>query len=690
MDSWPSARDWLFSAKTFAGAMLALYLAFWIGLDRPYWAMATAYIVAQPLAGSVRSKALYRLIGTLLGAAATLVLVPNLVNAPELLVAAFALWTAVCLYIALLDRTPRSYVFMLAGYTVALVGFPSVDTPGAIWDVVVARVEEIILGIVCATMSATLIFPAPLGTVLSARIIGWVSDASDWAQDALAGVASAWESRSAHVRRLAADAVELRLLTSQLGYDTSAAQDSVHWVREVQRRMALLLPLLSGIADRMAILREAGTVGPRLEQLLADLCGWVQVVIPPPPHTEADRLRAEIADLQRESADAATWNDLVRDSLLARLRELVDIRQDMRELRLVIEAGGGALPRPLAFPLPGGAPVHRDHGIALLSGLAAALAIIVFSAWWIASGWPDGAQAASLVAVSCCLFATLDDPTPAQKAFTLLALVSITFCGVGLFGILPQIHDFETLTYVLALFFIPAGLLIAHPRTQLLGGPLCFLTATLLTLQNRYSGDFAAFINSSLSALLGLGTATVITALVRSVGAEWSARRLLRAIWGDIAAIPEHHASGARVELSYLLVDRLGLLVPRLAAAGAGNDLAAADALADLRIGVNMIELLRDRGALPAALRAALSSAVSQIAGHYRVQMAARHVVGPPERLLHAIDTAFDAAQALPRDVRRSTILHLVGLRRGLFPAAAPYQPPVAVAAAETLEAAAE
>ena len=106
MIRWPGVNEWLFALRTFAAAMLAFYIALSIGLDRPYWAMATVYIVAQPLIGAMRSKAIYRLIGTLIGAAATVVLVPNLVDAPELLSAALALWTGLCLYIALLDRTP--------------------------------------------------------------------------------------------------------------------------------------------------------------------------------------------------------------------------------------------------------------------------------------------------------------------------------------------------------------------------------------------------------------------------------------------------------------------------------------------------------------------------------------------------------------------------------------------------------
>jgi uncharacterized membrane protein YccC len=68
---WPGINEWLFSFKTFAAAMLALYIAFAIGLDRPYWAMTTVYITARPLTAMMRSKAVYRLIGRLVGAFAT-------------------------------------------------------------------------------------------------------------------------------------------------------------------------------------------------------------------------------------------------------------------------------------------------------------------------------------------------------------------------------------------------------------------------------------------------------------------------------------------------------------------------------------------------------------------------------------------------------------------------------------------
>src|ERR1700745_139596 len=155
--------DLIFALKTFAASMLALVIALWIDLPRPYWAMATVYITSQPLAGATSSKAFYRLLGTLVGAAAAIVMVPNLVNAPELLCLAVALWVGLCLYLSLRDGTARIYAFILSGYTVAVIGFPAVSDPGNIFDTAVARVQEISLGIICASLTSSTFFPRSVG-----------------------------------------------------------------------------------------------------------------------------------------------------------------------------------------------------------------------------------------------------------------------------------------------------------------------------------------------------------------------------------------------------------------------------------------------------------------------------------------------------------------------------------------------
>ena len=52
----PAFAAVVFSTKTFAAAVLALFISFWLGLDEPYWALLTVFIVAQPDSGLVLAK----------------------------------------------------------------------------------------------------------------------------------------------------------------------------------------------------------------------------------------------------------------------------------------------------------------------------------------------------------------------------------------------------------------------------------------------------------------------------------------------------------------------------------------------------------------------------------------------------------------------------------------------------------
>ena len=109
------AEAGLFSLKIFASLIASYYISLRIGFSQPVWALSTVVFVSQPMAGQVLSKALYRMMGTVLGGAATVAFLPAFVNEPIALSFVLALWLGFCLYIALLDRTPRSYAFCSPG-----------------------------------------------------------------------------------------------------------------------------------------------------------------------------------------------------------------------------------------------------------------------------------------------------------------------------------------------------------------------------------------------------------------------------------------------------------------------------------------------------------------------------------------------------------------------------------------------
>ncbi len=670
----PGLQEWLFSIRTFAAAMLALYIGFAFDLDRPYWAMASAYIASQPFSGATRSKAVYRAMGTVLGAVAAVALVPNLVDAPALLSLALAAWIGICLYFALLDRTPRSYVFMLAGYTAAIIGFPSVATPGDIFLTAVARVEEIGLGIACASLMASVVFPRRVQPVLLARLDAWLGNTARWGRSALAGEKED-EAVRAERRRLAGDLAEIDLLTSYLGWDPAAAPDAVRTLRALRARMLMLLPVLSSLADRVRAVRDTGMPAP-LQSLLETAAQWVRGTDPHPPPA----LRDAIAQTQAQTGPH-DWSALLQISLLQRLRELLDLLEDCRRLEDHIRQGG-PFPIALAFHRTAGpAEVrHRDHGRALWSGFSAALAVGLVCLFWIGAAWADGAVAAELAAVACCFFAALDDPVPAIVQFLTWSVVAVLVDAALLFAILPAADGFPMLALALAPPFLLFGTLTAMPQTAAIGMALTANGATLLSLQSTYNAQFDSFVNSGIALVVGMGAAAIVTRIVRSVGAEWSAWRLMRQGWIDLAVAAERRGQGDRAVFAGLMLDRISLIAPRIVAAGPGSNLAAADLLADLRVGLNIVALRRTRRRVPAAAREEIDAMLDALAVHFRAR--ARRAKPDGTALLACIDRALAAITPGPgaQGAMQGAMLALVGIRRALFPAAAPYPAPTSPA----------
>lgn len=665
----PGWRDWAFAIKTLGAALLALYLAMWIDLPRPYWAVSTVYITSQVLAGATRSKAAYRVCGTLLGAVVTVMLVPNLINAPELLTLAIALWVSICLYYSLLDRTPRSYVLMLGGYTAALIGFPAVDDPSAIFDIAVARAEEITLGILCASLVSSIVLPQSAAPVIADRLELWLPDASGWVIDVFSRLRAAKDTQSKRLR-LASDAVAFDALATPLRYDMSGAERSAHAMATLRQHMLMFLPIVSTISDRIETLERARTLPPEIQALLSDMSDWLASGSVEPAAAERFRIRAKSAD--PVLGPKTGWSELILASLIARLRDFIDLRQDTRVLQRHI-AHGSPVREPLAFRYTAEARAirHRDHGMALLSAIGAFLTILATCAIWIATGWPDGSAAPMMAAVGCCLFAAQDDPAPYIVSFANSAILGAIGAGAYLFAVLPLATTFEMLALAIAPGLLLCGLFMTQPRTALMGMGAALNGATMIAIQNGYTGDFTPFANPAIAVITGMWTAAVVTRLVRSVGGARSARRLRRINRRSLVREASERGSRDGLALAALMLDRVGLIAPRLAALPPDDAEWTAHLLAEVRIGINLVELRRARGSLSSNARSKIDHILDALARHFRTD-----ANEAPKDLLAMVDAGLDAAAAdEKRADNRSALLGLAGLRRALFPNAPPYHP---------------
>lgn len=655
----PSGRDLLFGIKAFAGSMLALYIAFAADLPRPSWAMLTALIVAQPLAGMVRSKAIYRIAGTIVGAAFAVAVLPQLVDSPEVLSLAVATWVGGCLYLSLLDGTPRSYGFMLAGYTAALVIFPSVDAPGTIFDTAIARSQEIILGILCALVVNELFFPQRVGPVLNQLLDGWMKDAGRWIDDVLT---ERQATSAADRRKMTVDATSIDALRVHAAYDTPELRAADGWIVELQRRMQMLLSMLYAIEDRTDVLRESAS--PRLDRLrpvMAEIAAWVRDDRSHPGQ-EARRLRDLLAR-HVPPIEQARWDGeaLLLTSLIARLDDLVRLWNECLVIRRRISRGG-RLPGPRRRRIER----HSDPALALRSALASGLSILVLCAFWIATAWPEGGTAAMIAAVVTCLFATADDPAPMMLNFLKTGFYGAVIGGLYLFGVFPHIDGFPMLVAVLTPFYVVMLTLVAVPAYFPIALPLAMNTTTSLGLQAMYSPDFAGFVNSTIALLGGIGAAAAMMRILRSLGAEQGAQRLIDATQADLARL----ATGERTERSWFegrMFSRLSGIVARLRALAPEPGAAMMrSAFADLRIGLNLLALRRARTRLTGSAGQAVDELLVQLAALFRRRPPAGSPT--PEPLLVRIDDTLRAiAGSEVTEGTTPALMALSGLRRALF-----------------------
>ncbi|WP_313369677.1 FUSC family protein [Achromobacter animicus] len=670
----PNVRETIFSLKSYLSAIMALYLAYSIGLPRPFWAMTTAYVVAQPWSGAVRSKALYRLVGTFFGSAATVYMVPRLSNSPVIMTGAMVLWVGACLYMSVLDRTPRSYLFMLAGYTAAMIGFPSVTDPSLVFDTALARVEEISLGIVCATLIHSIVLPRGLAPALTLQLDKAVRDARNWMHDTLSGKTA--EQRDKDRRELANDITQLRLLSTHVPFDTSNLRWTAGAVRAMQDQIAALTPAVSAVEDRMRALQANGQTLPEpVQSLLADISEWINAG-PQASHETAVQLRAAVTRLTPGIDSRSTWRDALLASLMARLRELIDTYDECLALRRDIRAGlqGAPVRAPRTTRDPNSA-LHRDHGMALLSALAAALAISVCCLFWIGTAWSNGATAALMAAIFSCFFASQDNPVPGIMQFLTYTVYSIPLSALYLLGIMPAIHSFE----MLALSMLPTafvlGVFIARPASTGKAMAMLFGFLGTMALQDTNTADVVSFIDTQVAQCMGVATAAIIAAIFRTVSVDWSARRIQAANWKELATLASSPRAPSRHTYTARMLDRIGLLQPRLALAKRPDDLVAADALKDLRVGRDITELQRARRQLPMA-EPTIQPVLNSLAQFFKIRSSGRMQDKTPE-FLAQIDRALCSVAATPQGprARDRAVVALVGIRRAFFPDAPDYQP---------------
>jgi uncharacterized membrane protein YccC len=581
----------LFGLRLWASICLALYVAFWLELDNPQWAGTTAAIVCQPHLGASLRKGWFRMIGTVVGAVAIVVMTACFPQNRAAFFVSLALWGGACALVATLLRNFSAYAAALAGYTAAIIANDQLGAVGGLngqaFMLAVFRTSEICIGIVCA------------GIVLAGTDLGG--------------------ARRRLANLVAAISAEISgRFTGTLAAAGAGFEETQPVRRELIRRVIALDPVIDEAFGESSQLRYHSPVLERAaDGLLAALAGWraAALLLARSPRERArqeagvvlERVPAELR-LEPEQDQTTRWmadpTGLLRACDVA-VRRLVALPAGTPSLRLLADQTAEVL-TAISHALNGLAllvadparPVSRSRGLRHLripdwlpSLVNAGRAFVVIGAaelFWILTEWPNGAGAITFAAIGVILFAPRADYAyTAAFGFAVGTMIAAVAAAIIEFAVLPNLETFAAFSLAIGLWLVPAGAAATQPWQRVLFTYMAAYFTPLLAPTNQMSYDTVQFYNSASAIVAGTGAAALSFRLMPPLSPAFRTRRLLaltlrdlrRLTMGPIPRTPE---------------DWEGRMYGRLSALpDAAQPLQRSEMLAAFSVGTEIIQLRR-------------------------------------------------------------------------------------------------
>lgn len=559
----PSRLDLIFACKTFVAGMLALFISFELDLINPMWSIGTVMIIANPYSGMVSSKCVYRLIGTVAGAVIALLLTPHFINTPWLFTVILSLWVGFALYVSLLDRTPRSYVFMLAGYSTAMIVYNAItyiDTYN-IFDIAVARVLEISVGVVSSAVVSATFFPVHVGAMIKQRVNKTLNDLEATFEKLIA-VQETPENYTQVLSVITRDTSDIHALAVHLAYEKGELKGMTKPLQEMLHQVSLVVANLVALSQRVKQLEHLHLVNlvshlDMLRQHILTFLKQEKRLVPADLQTLPIGFEEDFAEL---ISKATSEQKVVLAALKMDVRHFIANILAVKLLWQQIQQGNKEIPIEITAITTKYPSLHRDHGIAIRGGISAVLITFIVTAAWILSGWKAGFMMAQMGAITACILTALDNPVPVLRIFIWGSIVSAGLVFLYAFGIFPHVTHFWQLALVLFPVFLVAVTMMANQMLMPVGMVLGINTMMGLNLHNKYSMDAVSYLDSSFAMVLGVLVSLIVIDLVRAVSPDTSATRILTLHYQAMRqALSLSYGSDFKIHLRSML-DRVGVL----------------------------------------------------------------------------------------------------------------------------------
>ncbi len=489
--------QWRYALRNSLAMCLALWVAFVLELDEPYWALTSAAVVSFPTIGGVISKSIGRIFGSLVGAAASVAIAGHCLNDPWLFTLFIAAWIGLCTYVSNHYQNNVSYAFALAGYTAAIIAFGTVNVTDTqqIFDIAQARVCEVITGSLCGGLMMMILPSTSDGEAL-------LTSLRRMQLRLLEHAAMLWQPEVTAQMRTSHEGVIGQILTMNL------LRIQAFWSHYRLRRQNNLLNYL--LHQQL-----------RITSVISSLRRMND------PATDKYRLARLLQQIAPQDA-----TDYRHRAFWLRLRDFcwLYLRCNRWLLRLESATAVSDLQPPHVTSLAR----HTDSYEAAYNGLRTFLCIVIGCAYWINTQWDAGSAALTLTAISCVLYSST--PSPINSVSTLLKAVLLlsVACFVVKFGLMIQIDDFWVFCAFLFPILVTMQMLkLQNPPYAALWGQLIVFMGSFLTVSNPPSYDYQSFINDNIGKIVGVLLAGLAFQILRPSSDKRKSRRIIRALRRD-------------------------------------------------------------------------------------------------------------------------------------------------------------
>ncbi|WP_269790929.1 FUSC family protein [Stenotrophomonas sp. Iso1] len=657
------ADAWLFVLRATLSLFITGWLAMRLQLPQAGTAMLTTVIVMHRQSGMVLAKSFYRVLGTLIGAVAALAVVAAFPQQREPFLLVMALWIGACAAGATLHRNFKSYAFVLAGYTAAIIALPVITThPGNVFDSAVARITEVMLGLVVSAVISDTVLPVRLRDNLRNAVRNQYANFLEFVREALLGQLPRERMEQQHLR-MVRDAVALEDLRSAVIFeDPEARARSLHLLQFNQGFMAASTSFqsLHHLINRL-MRQEAPVAAQALLVLYRPLGVALQSS---PQELPADALAARIRQVRLElPARGKALHAEIKDAAQAEDFEVGTglLRRFSQELESYIRARGQLLQR--VAPSKGVERVRfvrgNDRAGAMLAFVRTTTTMLLLGAFWAATGWQMGANVMLLATIFSGLFATAPNAARVTSKVLFGYIAGLAAGYVCAFEVLTRMDGYALLVASVLPFFIIGPYLTTRPKLALFGLGYTMALVNILTITNPMTFDPQRYFNDALSQIVGLGAAGVGFALLPpAVGSRWLRQRQMAALRALVRLAAQAPLPGLRHHFESMSSDLVHQVVAHTVPGSDDSRSLLAWALAVNETGRALIHLRHDvaRRPLSAALHRDVDDAVNALAAFF----------GQPSREAWqgadiALRRASDAARADTEapEIARQVLYHL-------------------------------